>query len=183
MAQHNGQTLDELVAARVINSDQKAQVLKKPALQASLAQLEDQIAQYKKFDREYQARLNAEKSALAAAHAEEKVAWEKAVEDAKIEATKAAEVKYQDHLLTVSKFLRAAAAKRMDEAKSDADENRAFEGLLLILYAGDQTAVQAVEKLISGSDERVLSTDGEELVNFTCKSDPESSPVTEELYP
>ena len=54
-------SLDDLVAARKINADQKAQILKKPQLQASLTQLEEQISQYKKFDQEYKARSQTEK--------------------------------------------------------------------------------------------------------------------------
>ena len=51
-----------MVAARKINADQKAQILNKPKLQESLAQLEEQINQYKKFDQEYKAKMQSEKA-------------------------------------------------------------------------------------------------------------------------
>lgn len=61
VAENPDQNLDQLLAARKINPDQKAQAQKKPSLQASLAQLEEQVAQYKQFDEDYQKRLAAEK--------------------------------------------------------------------------------------------------------------------------
>ncbi|KAI9860967.1 MAG: hypothetical protein M1824_002733 [Vezdaea acicularis] len=167
VAEHPGQSLDQLISARKINNDQKAQVLKKPSLQASLAQLEEQIAQYKKFDHEYQQRLDAEKAALKAAHKEEKIALEKAKEEVRDEATAAANTRHDANLLILSKFLRAAAAKRMDEANAGLPENKAFEGLLLMVYAGDETAVEAMNKLFYESDDRVMYTDGEEVLDFT----------------
>ena len=150
--------------ARKINADQKAQALKKPALQASLTQLEEQIAQYKQFDLEYQKRLAAEKTALETSHSEEieKVKAAAAAE-AQAEATKGA----KESLLALSKFLRAAAAKRQDGDETS-EENRAFEGALLLVYGGDATAVIAMEKMIQGSDEKVPYVDGQPS-GFTCK--------------
>ena len=46
LAENPNASLDELVASRKINNDQKAQALKKPGLQASLAQYDQQIVQY-----------------------------------------------------------------------------------------------------------------------------------------
>ena len=132
--------------------------------------MEEQIAQYKKFDHEYQQRLDAEKAALKAAHKEEKIALEKAKEEVREEATTAANARHDANLLILSKFLRAAAAKRMDEANAGLAENKAFEGLLLMVYAGDETAVEAMNKLFYESDDRVMYTDGEEVLDFTCKS-------------
>ncbi|KAK2928819.1 hypothetical protein FoTM2_011682 [Fusarium oxysporum f. sp. vasinfectum] len=48
LSQNPGKSLDELVESRIINNDQKAQILKKPALQAQLAQYEEQLVQYQK---------------------------------------------------------------------------------------------------------------------------------------
>ena len=42
IAENPGVSLDDLVASRKINNDQKAQALKKPVLQVQLAQLEEQ---------------------------------------------------------------------------------------------------------------------------------------------
>ncbi|KAI9813978.1 MAG: hypothetical protein M1827_003442 [Pycnora praestabilis] len=156
LAENPGKSLDELVASRKINNDQKAQALKKPALQASLAQLEEQIAQYKKFDDEYQARLSTEKTALENSHKDELVKVKDAAQaEAKAEAHNVA----KENLLVLSKFLRAAAAKRA-EGNDTTEESKAFEGALLLVYGGDATAVTAAQNLIDGSEHRVPATDG-----------------------
>lgn len=156
--------LEELLSSRKINQDQKAQAQKKPSLQASLAQLEEQIAQYKQFDDEYQKRISSEKSALETSHKDElEKAKEAAVTEAYLESAKDA----KENLLTLSKFLRAAAAKRQAGDETSA-ENRAFEGALLLIYGGEAAAVVAMEKLIAGSDEKVPTVDTV-LSEFTCK--------------
>lgn len=73
-----------------------------------------------------------------------------------------------ESLLVLSKFLRAAAAKRQN-GDEHSIENRAFEGALLLVYGGEIAAVEAMEKLISGSDEMVPATDGK-LSELTCES-------------
>ena len=86
--------------------------------------------------------------------------------EAKAEAKKES----KDNLLILSKFLRAAAAKRQggDEASP---ENRAFEGALLLVYGGEIGAVTAMEKLISGSEELVPTVD-QVPSEFTCEWKP-----------
>ncbi|KAL8640377.1 MAG: hypothetical protein Q9228_002691 [Teloschistes exilis] len=155
IAENPNQNLDELLAARKINQDQKVQVQKKPSLQASLAQVEEQVAQYRQFDEEYQRRLAAEKSALETSHkAELDRVKETATSAAKAESEKEA----KDNLLVLSKFLRAAAAKRQGGDETS-PENRAFEGALLLVYGGEAGAVAAMESLIAGSDEKVPTVD------------------------
>ena len=73
----------------------------------------------------------------------------------------------KDSLLVLSKFLRAAAAKRQDGDETT-EENRAFEGALLLVYGGDANAVTAMQKLIEGSDDKVPAVDGSTL-SITCK--------------
>ncbi|KAI9807545.1 MAG: hypothetical protein M1825_005485 [Sarcosagium campestre] len=155
LAENPGKTLDELVADRKINNDQKAQALKKPSLVASLNQLEDQIVQYKQFDQEHQALLTSEKEALRKQHeAELQAIVEKTKEEAKAEA----QIEQKRNLLLLSRFLRLAAAKRQEsEGQPDTAEKRALEGLLLLVYGGDETAVTAIDKLIRGSDDRVYN--------------------------
>ena len=75
--------------------------------------------------------------------------------EAKIEAAKEEKEKF----LLLSKFLRAAASKRQDGDEAAA-ENRAFEGALLLVYGGDASAVAAMEKLITGSEEKVPTVEG-----------------------
>ena len=153
------------MAARKINQDQRAQAQKKPSLQSSLAQLEEQISQYKQFDEDYQKRLVAEKSALEAAHKEEI----QTVKDAAlVEATAESKKEAKDSLLVLSKFLRAAAAKRQGGDANSA-ENRAFEGALLLVYGGETGAVIAMENLISGSEEKVPTVD-QVPSEHSCKS-------------
>ncbi len=163
-------SLDALVAARKINADQKAQILKKPSLQASLTQLEEQIAQYKKFDQDYKTRSQAEKAEFEKAHTErsEKQLAE-AVAAAKAEAAAAAVMEQQSNLLLLSQFLRLAAAKRAEEADSTLDENQALEGVLLSVYSGDESAVATMLKLINGSSENTYAVTGE-MLQTTCKS-------------
>ncbi|ORY17990.1 hypothetical protein BCR34DRAFT_660565 [Clohesyomyces aquaticus] len=151
-----GVSLDDLVASRKINNDQKAQALKKPGLQAQLQQLEEQIAQYKKFDQEYQQKIAQEKEILQKSHSSE---LEKLRDTLKAEAALEAKKEFKEKFLTLSRFLRAAAARRQLE-DDDSDLTKAFEGALLLVYGGDAVAVSAAEKLIEGSEDSVPSTEG-----------------------
>lgn len=150
-------SLDELLASRKINADQKAQALKKPALQSQLNQLEEQIAQYKKVDAEYQARMSSQHTQLTSSHQSEVDRLKAAIKEEHEAAMKAV---LRQKLLTFSQFLRAAAAKRIIEEEADTDESKAFEGALLLVYGGDEKAVEAAINLIEGSDEQVPSVEG-----------------------
>lgn len=151
-----GVSLDDLVSTRKINNDQKAQAQKKPALQAQLAQLEEQITQYKKFDQEYQHKIAQEKELLQQSHSGELEKLRGVLKDEAILEQKKA---FREKFLTLSRFLRAAAARRQLE-DDDSDLTKAFEGALLLVYGGDATAVTAAEKLIDGSNDSVPSTEG-----------------------
>ncbi|KAF5874465.1 uncharacterized protein Bfra_004474 [Botrytis fragariae] len=164
LVENPGKSLDELVATRKINADQKAQILKKPSLQASLAQLEEQIAQYKKFDQEYKTKLQLEKAEFektfnerASKELEEKV---KAAKDS-VAKEKAEE--QESNLLLITKFLCLAALRRSPENDPELDENKGIEGLLTQVYSGDEAAVAAMTKIIQGSSEVCSSVNGEEL--------------------
>ena len=165
IAENPGKTLDELLDSRKINGDQKAQAEKKPALKATLNQLEEQLEHYKKFDEDYQKKFAAEKASLDAAHAEE---LEKVKESASVETMTEVQSTTKEKLLVLSRFLRAAAAKRQDGDET-AEENRAFEGALLLIYGGDSSAVEAMEKLIDGSEDLVPTVEGQPS-SFTCRS-------------
>ena len=169
IAENPGKTLDQLLAEKKINADQKAQAEKKPALQASLEQLENQLEHYKKFDEDSQKRFATEKASLQQHHAEE---IRKIRDKERAEAKEAAEKLLEEKLLTLSRFLRAAAAKRSD-GEDTAEENLAFEGALLLIYGGDKSAAQAMVKLIEGSEDIVPSVEGQPS-NFTCKTGPVS---------
>ncbi|KAF2491755.1 hypothetical protein BU16DRAFT_530194 [Lophium mytilinum] len=159
VAENPGVSLDDLVASRKINNDQKAQALKKPGLQAQLVQYEEQLTQFKKFDAEYKQKVATEKEVLQSAHKEE---LEKLRETLKAEAAAEAQKGFKDRFLTLSRFLRAAAARRQLE-DDDTDVTKAFEGALLLVYGGDASAVSAAEKLIEGTEDHVPSTEGVEL--------------------
>ncbi len=157
-----------MVAARKINADQKAQVLKKPQLQASLVQLEEQIAQYKKFDQEYKARSQAEKAEFEKTFTERaSKELEEAVSAAKSEGEANAKESLYYHLLTLTQFLKLAAIRRSEEDKADLEESKALEGLLGEVYSGDDSAVNHIMKLVSGASDPIMYQ-GEPL-NFTCK--------------
>lgn len=160
-----GVSLDELVHSRKINADQRASALKKPQLQAQLNHYEEQIAQYKKFDQDYQHKIAQEKEILQQSHTEE---LGKLRDTVKAEVAMESKKAFRDNVLTLSRFLRAAAARRQLE-EDDSDLTKAFEGALLLVYGGDASAVAAVEKLIEGSDDNVPSTEGISLT-VTCKS-------------
>lgn len=153
-----------MVNEKKINADQKAQALKKPALQAQVAQIEEQIAQYKQFASHYEERLVSQKAALEAAHKEEIEAIQ---QKAAAEIKESQESKLRSQLLTLSQFLRTAASFRHagEEASAEAP---AFEGVLLQIYGGTKDAVDAMVKLIDGADEKIVGVD-EQLLDVTCK--------------
>ncbi|KAF4507158.1 hypothetical protein G6O67_005825 [Ophiocordyceps sinensis] len=156
LAQHPGKSLEELVAEKIINTDQKAQITKKPALQAQLTQMEEQLALYQKVHDQYRSRAKADKAEL-----------EKSLDKAKADAVGAAKQEFkksqQEHLLVLSQFLRLAAYRREEAKDPESDESQAIEGVLLAIYAGDETAVASMLKLIEGSEEPILSVPGEHL--------------------
>ena len=134
--------------------------MKKPALHAQLAQIEEQLAQYRKIDKEYQDRIASEKKS-----AEERFAAElaSARSQAKKEAEAQTKAVIKQKLLLFSQFLRAAAAKRVVEEEADTEESKAFEGALLLVYGGDDKAVQAAENIVEGSNDFVPSVEGQAL--------------------
>ncbi|KAL7798241.1 hypothetical protein V8C37DRAFT_369210 [Trichoderma ceciliae] len=156
LSQHPGKSLDELVAGKIINIDQKTQILKKPALQAAVALHEEQLAQYQKVHEQYQARVAAEKAE-----------WAKTLEKTKEEALSEVQAEFQSSLdtklLVLSQFLRLAAYRREESQEPESDESQAVEGVLLAIYSGDENAVSAMQKLIEGSDDQIVSVPGDQL--------------------
>ncbi|KAI0179941.1 hypothetical protein GGR52DRAFT_529083 [Hypoxylon sp. FL1284] len=165
--QHKDMSLDELVNAKIINADQRAQRLKKPQLESQLAQLEEQLAQYKKVDDEYRARAAADKASLekslGAKFEKDKAEAVREVREQKEQAEASVKKTQEDGLLVLSQFLRLAAARRTEEADAGLDENMALEGVLLNVYTGDENAVATMLKLIEGAEENTYSVTGEEL--------------------
>ncbi|KAF2167997.1 hypothetical protein M409DRAFT_65561 [Zasmidium cellare ATCC 36951] len=160
LAENQGVSLDDLVAQRKINTDQKAAALKKPQLQAQLAELEERQEHYRKFDSDYQVKFSKQRDELASQHQQE---LEKVKQELRAEATSTTSHELRSKLLLFSQFLRAAAAKRTIEEDADTDESKAFEGALLLVYGGDDKAVDTAINLIEGSDEQVPSIEGSPL--------------------
>ncbi|KAG6112892.1 hypothetical protein E4U31_002111 [Claviceps sp. LM219 group G6] len=161
LSQHAGIPLDELVSSRIINTDQKAQIEKKPALQAQLVQLEEQLVQYQKIHEQYRSRAVAEKAE-----------WKKSLEKEKADAVSKAQIGFQqslrDSFLTLSQFLRLAAYRREEASETESEENQstesqAIEGVLMAIYTGDDNAVSSMLKLVHGTDDKVLNVSGETL--------------------
>jgi hypothetical protein len=161
-------SLDELVEARKINADQKAQALKKPQLQSQLGQLEEQLSTFRRLEVEHQAQLAREKEQLVVAHAAEleaarREARNKGLAEAKVEALS----RERDRLLLFTRFL-AAAAMRRNREDQETPENRAFEGALLLVYGGNAVSVIAAQKIIDGSNDKLVGID-DVVTDITCK--------------
>ena len=158
-----------MVSERKINADQKAQLLKKPSLEASRTQLKEQIEQYKKFDQEYKTAAQAEKAQFEKTFTERSVKeLEEAVAAAKAEAVASAKQEQEDGLLALSQFLKLAAVRRTNEENQDSPENIALESLLVKVYTGDLTAVGFMSKIIQGPTDQVASQDGD-ILPVTCR--------------
>ncbi|EME86626.1 uncharacterized protein MYCFIDRAFT_186763 [Pseudocercospora fijiensis CIRAD86] len=160
LSENPGVSLDDLVAQRKINNDQRAAAQKKPQLQAQLVDLEERIEHYRKLDQDYQAKFTKQRDELASQHEQTTAKLRKELSQ---DAFETAQKLLRQKLLTFSQFLRCAAAKRNAEEAVDDDESRAFEGALLLVYGGDQKAVDTAMNLIDGSNETVPNIDGEPL--------------------
>ncbi|KAJ5518468.1 Histone-fold [Penicillium expansum] len=162
IAENPNKSLDELIEEKKINNDQKAQVLKKPTIQATIAQAEEQIGHYKQFAAQYEDRLVAQKAELVKAHEAE---LEAVRNNAIADATEASKKALHQQFYTVTKFLCAAAILRRD-GDAVTTESRAFEGVLFEVYAGNQSAVNSLLKIAEGADEKVNAVEGTTL-DFT----------------
>ena len=134
-------------------------MLKKPALQTQLVQLEEQLSQYRAFAQELEERFSREKATLNETHEQEITRLKEEIATQ----SQPPEVKDVDEeLKVISHFLHAAASKRQSEG-ADSDEGRAFEGILLQVYQGNDTALSTLRNLINGSEEKVNDTDNNPL--------------------
>lgn len=181
IADNPDQTLDDLVASKKLNADQKAQVLKKPALQAQLKQYDEQVVQCRKVEKDLEDRFAVEKAHLIEQHQAELA---RTREEVAAEANKTLSKTLDEGLLVLSRFLHAAAAKRQT-AEAESEEGRAFEGALLLVYQGNNASLTTLKDLIAGSEDKVTSTLGEPL-DFTFAQIKQSSiddaPPLEETF-
>lgn len=169
ISQNKDKTIPQLIAAKIINADQKRQVDNKPALEAELARNEEHLAQVLKLDEEWRATLEKSqqelKQTLTEKHEKELA---EAVAEAKSQAEAEAKQTLEDGFLVLSKFLRLAANRRQEAEFSTEDRDLTTEGILLSVYAGDQSAVDVMVKLYQGTDDTTSSIDGTPLTT-TCK--------------
>lgn len=94
---------------------------------------------------------------------------EEAVAAVKAESAALLEKNKHENLLLISRFLRLAAQRRADDFNEpDLDENMALEALLFLFYDGEERAVESMLKYIQGSEEKVISINGE-VLGTTCK--------------
>lgn len=102
---------------------------------------------------------------LEAERVEAQARLEKAVEEAKTEAQQETDQAARAKILTVVKFLRLAGHRRNNKS-GDEDEDEAIERVLVLVYGGDQSAIDACLKLADGSEEPVDS------FQVSCKDTP-----------
>lgn len=140
--------------------------MKKPALRANIAQIEEQIGQYREYGNLYENALAQQKETLVQAHKEE---LEVQKNTAIAETRSAAEKEFSERLLTFGRFLRAAAAMR--NSGVDSPDSRAFEGALFQVYGGTEDAVAAMIKLIDGSEALVPPVEGPQG-DVNCRWEP-----------
>lgn len=152
-------SLDDLVAQKKINADQKAQILKKPQLESQLKQFEEQYKQLKDFSQDLEARHDKDKAALADTH---KAEVQRAKDEALEQAAKDTSAKVREALQVVCQFLHAAAFKRQQD-DVDEQESKAYEGVLFYLYQGNTTAMEAMTNLVEGKDETTRDPTGDEI--------------------
>jgi hypothetical protein len=164
VAENKGKDLEQLVAEKKLNADQKAQLQKKPQIQAQVTQLEEQLNQYRSFAQELEDRFSQEKATLVEAH-EAEIAQLKEEAAAKAQEQEGNSKKLDEGLKIVCDFLHAAASKRsfVDEEKA---ERQAFEGALLQVYQGNELSVTTLQNLVAGTDDKVIDTEGNP-VDFT----------------
>lgn len=169
IAQNKDKTIPQLIAAKIINADQKRQVDNKPALEAELARNEEHLAQVLKLEEEWRATLTQAqqdvKQTLTEKHEEELA---EAIAEVKAQAEAEAKQTLEDGFLVLSRFLRLAANRRQEAEFSTEDRDLTTEGILLSVYAGDQSAVDVMVKLYQGTDDTTRSIDGTPL-ETTCK--------------
>jgi hypothetical protein len=142
--------------------------LKKPAIQAAIAQTEEQLAHYNELAAIYEQRLASQKAELEEAHKQEvESLQEKAAAAAAAEVPESPKEDIDQKLLSLSKFLSAVANLR-HTGDGTSPKSRAFEGVLFQVYGGSLDAVASMKKLIDGVDEKISSVEGETL-DITCK--------------
>lgn len=146
-----------------INADQKAQVQKKPQLEAQLAQLEEQQKNYAELTADLEARFDKEKASLTEAHEAE---IEKLKEESTQSSTTSTASKVKEALHVTCQFLHAAAYQRQRDDVEEI-ERQAYEAVLFHLYQGNATALETLTKVVDGQEEKVVDPTSGDTLDFT----------------
>ena len=139
-------------------------------MQQQLAHLEEQAVQCGKICKDYEDRLIQEKAALAEAHRDE---LSKAIKEAASNARSEALKRSDEDLLVLSQFLHAATIKRQT-TEASSHERQAFEAILLHIYQGNSAALNTLKNLLLGTEDKVVSIEGE-ILDFTYAQVKQSS--------
>ncbi|KAK5070836.1 hypothetical protein LTR64_003810 [Lithohypha guttulata] len=158
-----GVSLDDLIKQKKINNDQKAQILKKPQIEAQLAQLEEQQKNFSEFAQDLEARHDKEKASLAEAHNAE---IEKVKQEAVQGSSSASTMKVQEALRITCQFLHAVASHRQNEDLEE-NEKEAYEAVLHHLYQGNHASVETVTHLVEGREEKISDPNTSKTIDYT----------------
>ncbi|CUS11326.1 unnamed protein product [Tuber aestivum] len=138
---------EEKATTKIINADERNKIIGKPITLALHKELKECYENLLKASELEDKRLESEK-------VEAQARLEKAVEEAKAEAQEEMDQAARAKILTVVKFLRLAGHRRNNKS-GDEDEDEAIERVLVLVYGGDQSAIDTCLKLANGSEEPV----------------------------
>lgn len=171
IGENSGVSLDDLVKQKKINQDQKAQILKKPQIEAQLKQLEEQKRNFEEFAKELEAKHDKEKASLQETHQAELQKAKDETQTARDEATQhqsnESTTKVKDAIRTTCQFLYAVAVARGEEKKVEGPESQAYEAVLNDLYQGTQKSIDVLTNLVEGSEEKVSDSNDGPTIEFT----------------
>lgn len=138
---------EDQATTELINHDERSKIATKPIASAVYKELCEIHDALKKVADAEDKRADVEK-------AEADAKFSNAVTEAREEGRKAGAEEATAKILTVVRFLRLAGYRRQYKSPNE-QEDDAIEKLLVFVYGGDQTAVDACLKLANGSDEAI----------------------------
>lgn len=156
------------MTTNLLNKDQLKKIEQKPVTQAVHNELIDLNKLYlEQLDILHD--LEVERAKAQKAEFEEKlaVAVKEAKEQGLEEGRKEKSNEAKDKITSLVKFLRLAGYRRTIPGENQ-QENQAIEALLVLLYSGDEVALEASDKLASGSTENVEESQTVTCMIFPC---------------
>lgn len=138
---------EDQATTKLINPDERSKIGNKPITSAVFKELYEIHEVLKKVADAEDKRIDAEKT-------EGETKFSNAVAEAKEEGRKAGVEEATAKIFTIVRFLRLAGFRRQYKSPND-QEDDAIEKLLVLVYGGDQTAVDACLKLANGSEEPI----------------------------